>query len=188
MKDLSVLPEGLPVPVNDGACQHLHNLRVPSVPLLTTSGRTVDLAFERGITVIYFYPLIGHPEAPPMLGWNEIPGARGCTPQSCSYRDLIEDFKRMGVQVFGASSQSLDAQKEAASRLRLPFELLNDSALLFANALALPTFQYDDMTLIKRLTLIIQDGVVIKVYYPVFPPNQNALDVISWLKTYFGVI
>lgn len=185
MKDLSVLPEGLPIPIDDGACNHLIGFQLPLMQLSSTSGRLINLATEVGVTVVYFYPLIGHPDAPPMIGWNDIPGARGCTPQSCAFRDLNSEFNNMGVQVFGASSQPLDAQQEAVSRLHLPFELLNDSSLAFAAVLALPTFKYNGQVLIKRLTLIVENGVVIKVFYPVFPPNQNASDVINWLKSRF---
>ena len=169
MKNLNVLPDNLPIPIDDGACKHLENCKLPLISLLSTSGRYVNLAKESGTTVVYFYPLIGHPEAPPMLGWNDIPGARGCTPQSCSFRDLNNEFKDLGVQVFGASSQAIDAQTEAVSRLRLPFELLNDASFEFASALNLPTFEYNELQLIKRLTLIIKNGVIIKVFYPVFP-------------------
>lgn len=184
MKNLTTLPANLPVPIDDGACAHLERCVLPSVSLLSTADRHVDLATEKGISVVYFYPLIGHPDSPPMPEWNEIPGARGCTPQSCAFRDLNEEFKKLGARVFGASSQTLEAQKEAAQRLHLPFELLNDSAFQLANALDLPRFNYKGMELIKRLTLIIKDGVIIKVFYPVFPPNQNATDVIAWLTDY----
>lgn len=184
MKNLTVLPDNLPVPVDDGACDHLSHCTLPSIPLLSTSGRQVNLANETGITVVYFYPLIGHPDSPPMPEWNEIPGARGCTPQSCAFRDLNDEFTSLGVQVFGASSQSHEAQQEAATRLHLPFELLTDNEFEFAHALSLPTFNYQGRELIKRLTLIIKDGVILKVFYPVFPPNQNAADVIAWLNDY----
>lgn len=184
MKDLTTLPSNLPVPVDDGACAHLEHCVLPSIPLPGTADRSVNLATEKGISVVYFYPLIGHPDSPPMPEWNEIPGARGCTPQSCAFRDLNEEFKKLGARVFGASSQTLEAQKEAAERLHLPFELLNDSNLELTNALDLPRFHYKGMELIKRLTLIIDDGVIIKVFYPVFPPNQNATDVIAWLTNY----
>ena len=182
MKNLLELPENLPVPVDDGACAHLEGSKLPSIALLSTSGQKVDLSSEQGIIVVYFYPLIGRPDAPPMIGWNEIPGARGCTPQSCAFRDHHSDLKRLGVTVYGASSQSLEDQKEAAERLYLPFDLLNDSSLEFAKALRLPTFEYNSLRLIKRLTLIVENGEIRKVFYPVFPPNQNAERVIEWIK------
>jgi len=117
-----------------------------------------------------------------MVGWNEIPGARGCTPQSCAFRDLHADLLGLGVKVYGVSSQSSEDQKEAIQRLRLPFELLSDSSFELASALMLPTFEYDSLRLIKRLTLIIEDGSIRKVFYPVFPPNENAANVVAWLQ------
>ena len=182
MKDLHVLPDDLPVPVDDGACDHLEGSQVPSLGLESTSGRKVDLSSEQGITVIYFYPLIGRPDSPPMIGWNEIPGARGCTPQSCAFRDQYAELRDLGANVYGASAQLLADQKEAVQRLHLPFELLNDSSLALASALNLPTFEYNSLRLIKRLTLVVENGTIHKVFYPVFPPNQNAADVIDWLR------
>jgi peroxiredoxin len=117
-----------------------------------------------------------------MVGWNEIPGARGCTPQSCSFGDQHSEFLSLGAKVYGASSQSLEAQKEAVQRLHLPFELLSDSNFELANALRLPTFEYNSLRLIKRLTLIVENGAICKVFYPVFPPNENAANVIAWLR------
>jgi peroxiredoxin len=183
MTNLLELPPNLPVPQDDGACQHLEGRLLPSIKLLSTSGQQVDLSQLTGTIVLYIFPMIGHPDAPPMVGWNEIPGARGCTPQSCAFRDIHSDFQKMGVTVFGLSAQAYDDQVEAVARLHLPFELLNDATLAFANALALPTFEYRDLHLIKRLTLIIQDGSINKVFYPVFPPNQNAAQVFNWLET-----
>lgn len=183
MKNLSVLPDHLPVPSDDGACAHLDGINLPSIALLSTSGRSIDLSTQTGISVIYFYPLIGDPNGAAMPGWNDIPGARGCTPQSCAFRDQYQQLLELGVQVFGASSQPLDAQKQAAARLHLPFELLNDSAFEFANALQLPTFEYNGQNLIKRLTLIIDNGIIRKVFYPVFPPDKNAEAVIDWLQS-----
>ena len=117
-----------------------------------------------------------------MIGWNEIPGARGCTPQSCSFRDQHSEFFSLGAKVYGASSQSSEEQKEAMQRLHLPFDLLSDSNYELANALKLPTFEYNSLRLIKRLTLIIENGTICKVFYPVFPPNENAANVITWLR------
>jgi peroxiredoxin len=182
MTDLFVLPDNLPVPTDNGACAHLEGSELPSIALLSTSGRSVDLSVERGIVIVYFYPLTGVPGSLPMSGWNEIPGARGCTPQSCAFRDHHAELKRLGAAVYGASAQPLAQQKEAVVRLHLPFELLNDSALEFAAAMKLPTFEFDSARLIKRLTLIIENGEIRKVFYPVFPPDKNAADVIAWLE------
>lgn len=182
MKDLHVLPDNLPVPVDDGACSHLEGMQLPSLALESTAGREIDLSSERGLTVVYFYPLIGKPDSPPMIGWNEIPGARGCTPQSCAFREQYSELRDLGAAVYGASAQPLDDQTEAVQRLHLPFELLNDSSFVLTSALDLPTFEYKSLRLIKRLTLIIIDGIISKVFYPVFPPDQNAAEVIIWLR------
>jgi peroxiredoxin len=182
IKDLHTLPDNLPVPVDDGACSHLEGMQLPSIALQSTADRTVDLSSDRGITVVYFYPLIGRPDSPPMIGWNEIPGARGCTPQSCAFRDQYSELRELEANVYGASSQPLQDQKEAVQRLHLPFELLNDSSFLLTNALNLPTFEYKSLRLIKRLTLIVVNGLIRKVFYPVFPPNQNAAEVIAWVR------
>jgi peroxiredoxin len=175
------LPENLPVPIDDGACRHLTGLRLPSVALMSTAGRLVDLSKQAGRVVVYCYPRTGQPEVEPPAGWDEIPGARGCTPQACAFRDHYADLQRLDAQVFGLSTQATDYQREAAERLHLPFELLSDSALEFAHALQLPTFEVAGLTLIKRLTLIVRDGRIEKVFYPVFPPDKNAGEVIDWL-------
>lgn len=182
MKDLHVLPDNLPVPQNEGACDHLQGMHLPSLSLASTADRKVDLGSESGMVVAYFYPMTGRPDGPPMIGWNEIPGARGCTPQSCAFRDHHSELLGLGAKVFGVSSQSPEAQKEAAQRLHLPFELLSDNLFELTSALRLPTFEYNASRLIKRLTLIIEDGTICKVFYPVFPPNENADNVIAWLR------
>lgn len=182
MKNLYVLPSDLPVPLDDGACDHLASMPLPSVALISTSGHKVNLSTERGIVVIYCYPMIGKPDSPPMIGWNEIPGARGCTPQSCAFRDHYAELNELNAKVYGVSSQSITDQEEAAQRLHLPFELLSDSAFELTTALKLPTFNYNSVRLIKRLTLIIENATISKVFYPVFPPNENATEVISWLR------
>jgi len=146
------------------------------------SDTVTDLGSIEGMAVIFFYPMNGSPDSPPMIGWNDIPGARGCTPQSCSVRDNYSTFKKQGVKVFGVSAQSLIDQKEASARLNLPFELLNDSQLKLTKATNLPTFEYDSSTYIKRITIIFEDGVIKKVFYPVFPPHENVNDVIEWLE------
>jgi peroxiredoxin len=182
MKDLHTLPDNLPVPLDDGACDHLQGMQMPSIFLASAAGHTVDLGMESGIAVAYFYSMTGRPDAPPMIGWNEIPGARGCTPQSCAFRDHHAELRGLGAKVYGVSSQSQEDQKEAVQRLHLSFELFCDSAFELTGALRLPTFEYDSLRLIKRLTLIIEDGSIRKVFYPVFPPNKNADDVIAWLQ------
>ncbi len=180
--NLYELPENLAAPVNDGACDHLPGMRLPSVPLRSTAGRMVDLAAISGRTVVYCYPRTGRPDQEPPHGWNEIPGARGCTPQSCAFRDHYRELQAIGAGVFGLSTQDSDYQREAVERLHLPFELLSDERLEFVNGLRLPTFKVGSMTLIKRLTLILLDGTVEKVFYPVFPPDENAEAVINWLS------
>ncbi len=181
-RNLLVLPDDLPVPEDDGACAHLEGMNLPSIALAGTSGAEINLGLEGGTSVVYFYPMTGRPDAPSMPGWNDIPGARGCTPQSCSFRDHYPDLLDLGVGVYGVSSQSSEDQKEAARRLHLPFELLSDCGLGLATALRLPTFQYNSLRLIKRLTLVIKKGSICKVFYPVFPPDENAANVISWLR------
>jgi len=183
MKNLLTLPDDLPVPEDDGACNHLVGSKIPNLKVISTNDREVDLCTEAGIIVIYFYPMIGNSDSGPMVGWNETPGARGCTPQSCEFRDHFSDLRDLGVaNVYGASSQNLKEQKEASERLHLPFELLNDSNFELADILKLPTFTYQEKKLIKRLTLIIENGEILKVFYPVFPPNKNASQVAEWLK------
>lgn len=181
--NLHELPPDLPVPVDDGACVHLAGARLPAVPLPSTNGRTVDLARLAGRTVVYCYPRTGRPDQEVPTGWNQIPGARGCTPQSCAFRDHYQELRGLGVaEVFGLSTQDSDYQREAVERLHLPFELLSDEKLAFALALKLPTFEVDGMTLIKRLTLIVRSGVIENVFYPVFPPDKNAEEVVRWLR------
>ncbi len=180
--NLYQLPENIPVPVDDGACDHLTDLHLPSIALKSTSDRVVNLADLHGYVVIYCYPRTGQPNKELPEGWNEIPGARGCTPQSCAFRDHHQELKMLGAQVFGVSIQDTPYQQEAAERLHLPFELLSDSAFEFTTSLRLPTFDIAGLTLIKRLTLIVNDGQIKKVFYPVFPPDKNAEDVINWLK------
>jgi peroxiredoxin len=176
------LPKDLPVPLDDGACNHLPGMRLPSVLLMSTAGRAVELAKISGRTVVYCYPRTGRPDQEPPQGWNEIPGARGCTPQSCAFRDHYQELRALGAEVFGLSTQDTKYQKEAVERLHLPFPLLSDENLIFTKALKLPTFEVESVTLIRRLTLILRDGLVERVFYPVFPPDKNADDVIRWLR------
>src|SRR5262245_8205351 len=181
--DPTVLPTNIPVPQDDGGAHHLAGLKLPSVPLTATNGAQVDLAKLTGRTVVYVYPRTGVPGQPLPDGWDAIPGARGCTPQSCSFRDHFAELKRLGVaQLFGLSTQDSEYQREAAERLRLPFPILSDAAVALANAIRLPTFTVAGMTLLKRMALVIDDGVIAKVFYPVFPPDKSAEQVIAWLQ------
>jgi len=176
------LPANLPVPVDDGACSHLSGLRLPDITLLSTAGTMVNLAELPGRTVVYCYPRTGQPDQPVPAGWDIIPSARGCTPQSCAFRDHYQELQQMQSNVYGLSTQDSDYQREAATRLHLPFPLLSDADLALTKALRLPTFTFDGMTLLKRVTLIIEDGQIVKVFYPVFPPDQNAAEVMAWLS------
>jgi peroxiredoxin len=179
----SVLPDGIPAPQDDGGARHLTGLRLPSVALDATDGSEVDLAKLPGRTVVYIYPRTGVPGVSPPDGWDAIPGARGCTPQSCGFRDHFNELKAQGVaRVFGLSTQDTDYQREAAERLHLPFPVLSDAELKLARAIKLPTFAIAGMTLHKRMALVIDNGVVTKVFYPVFPPDRNAAEVVAWLK------
>jgi peroxiredoxin len=180
--NLHELPEGLPVPTDDGACDHLPGMRLPPVILPSTAGERVDLSELPGRTVVYCYPRMGRPDEDLPRGWDGIPGARGCTPQTCAFRDHHAELRILGARVFGLSTQSTEYQREAADRLHLPFELLSDKELSVAGALGLPTFEVEGTTLIKRLTLIIDDGRIEKVFYPVFPPDENAEEIIGWLR------
>jgi peroxiredoxin len=182
-QNFSSLPEGLPAPVDDGACDHLVGISVPAIALPSTAGRTVVLAQTgRPRTVVYAYPRTGVPGEPLPTGWDEIPGARGCTPQSCSFRDHHQELLELGAEVFGLSTQTTAFQQEMAARLHLPFEVLSDADLRFVEALRLPTFEVDGMTLIKRLTLVLREGRIEHVFYPVFPPDQSAAQTIAWLR------
>jgi peroxiredoxin len=181
--DPNVLPAALPVPPDDGAARHLPGMRLPSIALPATDGSAVDLARLAGRTVIYIYPRTGRPEVASPDGWDAIPGARGCTPQSCSFRDHFAQLRALGVaQVFGLSTQDTDYQREAVERLHLPFAILSDARLELTHALALPTFTVAGMTLFKRMVLVIDGGVVAKVFYPVFPPDRSAAVVVAWLR------
>ena len=178
-----VLPADLPAPEDDGAARHLNGARLPAVALAATDGSTVDLARLTGRTVVYIYPRTGRPGQALPTGWDAIPGARGCTPQSCSFRDHFADLKRLGVaQLYGLSTQDTSYQREAVERLHLPFAILSDADLRLARALNLPTFTVDGMTLIKRMAWVIDDGVITKVFYPVFPPDKSAEEVVGWLQ------
>ena len=183
-RDLGTLPADLPVPQDDGACDHLQGMAVPPIALASTAGRDVRLDGIAGRAVVYAYPRTGVPGEPGVEGWDMIPGARGCTPQSCAFRDHHQELLALGAEVYGLSSQTTAYQQEMVARLHLPFEVLSDADLRFAKALRLPTFEVAGMTLIKRLTLILRDGAIEHVMYPVFPSDRNAQDVIDWLRAH----
>jgi peroxiredoxin len=178
-----VLPDDLPVPIDDGAADHLRGMRLPNVALTATDGRTVSLAKLSGRTVAYAYPRTGEPGKPSLTpDWDAIPGARGCTPQACDFRDHHAALTARGVDhVFGLSTQTSAYQREAAERLRLPFPLLADPHRAFTMAARLPVFEAGGQVLLRRLTLVIDDGVVSQLFYPVFPPDQSARQVLEWL-------
>ncbi len=183
LHDPTQLPGDLPVPVDDGAAAHLKGMRLPGIALTATDGSNIDLSSLEGRTIVYIYPRTGKPGQALPTGWDGIPGARGCTPQSCSFRDHYAELKNAGVaQLFGLSTQDYAYQREAVERLHLPFQILSDEKLKFARALKLPTFEVDGMELIKRMTLIIDDGVITHVLYPVFPPDKSAEDTLRWLQ------
>ena len=180
--DPTVLPPNLPVPVDDGACDHLLGVDLPDVELPSTLGSPVNLRRAATTTaVFYFYPRTGRPGTPPD-GWDLVPGARGCTPQACGFRDHHAELDRLGAQVYGISTQSTDEQRELVERAHIPFALLSDPELHVARALELPTFEFEGEELYKRVTLIATGGRVVKVFYPVFPPDRNASDVAAWLE------
>jgi peroxiredoxin len=182
--DPTILPADLPAPQDDGAARHLAGMRLPPLVLPATDGSRVDLSKLGGRTILYLYPRTGRPGQALPDGWDMIPGARGCTPQSCGFRDHFAELQRLGVaHVFGLSTQDSDYQREAAERLHLPFAMLSDAGLEFAQALKLPTFVVAGMTLLKRMALVIDDGMIIKVFYPVFPPDKNAEEVLAWLAS-----
>ena len=183
MTNVTDLPSDLPRPVDDGACDHLIGLAMPPLRLPSTAGRLVDLgALTAPRTVIYCYPRTGRPGEPLPDGWDTIPGARGCTPQSCAFRDHHRELADLGAEVYGLSTQTTDYQREMAERLHLPFEVLSDERFAFIEALRLPTFEVDGMRLVKRLTLIVRDQRIEHVFYPVFPPDESADQVASWLS------
>jgi peroxiredoxin len=182
MPDLYALPPDLPVPENDGAADHLEGARIPALALPSTLGGAVDLAAAAaGRAVFYCYPRTGRPGEPLPTGWDAIPGARGCTPEACAFRDHHAELAALGARVFGISTQTTEEQREFAERAHLPFPLLSDADLRLAHALRLPTFSVDGLTLHRRPTLIAEDGVIVKVFYPVFPPDTHAAEVMDCL-------
>jgi peroxiredoxin len=181
--DYSELPADLPVPENDGGADHLTGMSLPEVDLPSTMGGSMNLAGTvEGRLVVYVYPRTGTPGEPLPGGWDDIPGARGCTPQSCAYRDSLVEFSALGAAVIGISAQSPEEQREFTQREHIPFPLLSDSDLRLAEKLRLPTFEAAGMALYKRLTLVAEEGEISKVFYPVFPPDRNAAEVLAWLR------
>lgn len=181
--DPSMLPADLPVPVDDGAADHLRGAPVPDVALPSTGGGLVNLR-ERsaaGPVVVFAYPRTGRPGVALPAGWNEIPGARGCTPEACSFRDTTAEFRSRGAAVFGLSTQDTDYQAEAAQRLQLTYQLLSDAQLELTRALSLPTFTVEGMALLRRLTMILAGGTIEQVLYPVFPPDKAAEQALAAL-------
>jgi peroxiredoxin len=180
-----MLPADLPVPADDGACRHLSGALVPRVALPATDGGEIDLGDPAApCTVVYAYPRTGRPGKEPAGGlaaWNAIPGARGCTPQSCAYRDAHERFRELGVRVFGLSTQTTRYQREMARRLRLPFPVLSDAALELTRRLRLPTFFFGGTTFLRRFTFVVERGRIEHVFYPVFPPDADAATILEWL-------
>jgi peroxiredoxin len=182
--NLSEIPADLPVPENDGACDHLAGRTIPALTLPSTGGVAVNLGELKGRHVLYCYPRTGQPGVALPGGWDNIPGARGCTPEACNFRDHHAELRALGVAgVYGLSTQDPDYQKEAATRLALTFPLLSDAKLEFVRALNLPTFEADGMTLVKRVTMVIDNGKITKFFYPVFPPDKAAEVVVDWVKS-----
>jgi peroxiredoxin len=180
--DIHALPPDLPVPEDDGAAAHLPGMRIPPIPLPSSAGGEVRLDVLPGRTVLFCYPRTGRPDQELPPGWNAIPGARGCTPEACGFRDRHEQFADLGARVLALSTQDTEYQREMAGRLELPFEVVSDAELRLVRELRLPTFEVDGMTLVKRLTLIIDHGQIEHVFYPVFPPDTHAGEVLDWLR------
>jgi peroxiredoxin len=174
----------IPAPQDDGGARHLAGLAVPDIALAATDGSRVSLARLRGRVVVFAYPRTGVPGQVALVpDWDTIPGARGCTPQSCAFRDLHEELTAAGAgRVLGLSTQDTAYQREAVERLHLPFALLSDAKLALTRALQLPTMEVAGLTLIRRLALVIDDAKIAKAFYPVFPPDRNAGDVLAWLR------
>jgi peroxiredoxin len=173
----------IPAPSDDGACDHLLHSTIPSISLPSTSNSPTDISTLPGLTILFFYPRTAAPHENVPETWNAIPGARGCTPQACSFRDASDEFGKYGVsRIFGCSTQSTEYQRELKERTKLNYELLSDEELKLAEGMGLPTFEWEDKKLIKRLTVAVEGGKVVRVWYPVFPPDRSAAEVLGWLK------
>lgn len=184
MTNLNQLPSDLPVPQDDGSTDHLIGMQLPHISLGSTSGKDIALGEIKDKLAIYCYPMTGQPNVALPDGWDQIPGARGCTPQSCAFRDHYQELQSLGTQVIGLSVQTTEYQKEMADRLHLPFPVLSDKDYQFQRALNIPTFVAGGMTLLKRVTLIANDGVIIGVHYPIFPSDSDASWVVNFLKNH----
>ena len=184
MTNVNELPTDLPVPLDDGSTNHLKGMRLPKISLQATNGKRIDLADIKGRLVIYCYPMTGQPNLALPDGWDQIPGARGCTPQSSSFRDHYQELQVLGAQVVGLSVQTTEYQKEMADRLHLPFSVVSDVDYVFQKALNMPNFVTAGMTLLKRVTLIANDGVIEAVHYPIFPSDSDAAWVLEYLKSH----
>lgn len=182
MQTLTSLPDNLPIPQDDGACGHLLGLSAPNITLKSSDEQNINLSTIKGWAVVYCYPRTGQPNKALPDGWDAIPGARGCTPEACGFRDHHADLTTIGAQIFGLSVQDTQYQQEATRRLHLQFPLLSDSDLAFTHALNLPTFDVAGMRLNKRVTLILRNGIIQHYIYPVFPPDSHAMEVLNWLK------
>ena len=180
--DPYTLPPGLPIPEDDGAADHLPGREVPPLVLESSQGPADlgELCAERG--VVYVYPRTGKPGVPSLPGWDDFPGARGCTPQSCAFRDHAAELSELGARVAGVSAQTLEDQTEFAERTHMPYPVIADPDLRLRDALGLPTFEIAGHTLYKRLAFVAERGRIVKVFYPVFPPDRNAADVVDWLR------
>ena len=179
------LPPNLPVPQDDGAARHLEEMALPDLELPSTSNRRLNLSkISAPRVVLYAYPMTGRPDRKLPQGWDEIPGARGCTPETCGFRDHHKDLAKLHAEVFGVSTQDTAYQQEMVKRLEVPFEVLSDEHFALTKALKLPTFTVDGMTLMKRLTLIVHNNTIEHVFYPVFPPDKHAEEVIAWLTSH----
>jgi peroxiredoxin len=181
--NLNQLPTDLPIPQDDGSTKHLKGMKLPIVSLNATNGKSINLGDIKGKLVIYCYPMTGQPNVALPDGWDQIPGARGCTPQSCSFRDRYQELQALGAEVVGLSVQTTEYQKEMANRLHLPFPVVSDVNYEFQKALNMPTFIAAGMTLLKRVTLIASNGVIEAVHYPIFPSDSDPAWVIDYLKS-----
>ncbi len=183
--NLNQLPANLPRPKDDGGARHLKGMALPDLELPSTGNRRVNLSrVSAPRIVIYAYPMTGRPDRQLPQGWDDIPGARGCTPETCGFRDHHKDLEKLHAEVFGLSTQDTAYQQEMVKRLEVPFEVLSDEQMVFARALKLPTFTVDGMTLLKRLTIVARSGRIEHVFYPVFPPDKHAEEVIAWLQAH----
>jgi peroxiredoxin len=183
MTNLNKLPDNLPAPVDDGAAAHLLGMTLPELSLISTSGESVNLGKLRGLSVIYAYPMTGRPDRALPQDWDLIPGARGCTPQACSYRDHYTELKSFDAQLFGLSTQDPEYQKEMSDRLHLPFAVLSDHKLELARAIQMPSFLVDEVVLLKRMTLVCEDSKICRIHYPVFPPDKDIDHILKYLRS-----